>query len=558
VRVPLPDAVGDERLLVSSLHVLDAEKPFVRVVPYDGEGNDGVPSEAIEIAGEMAHVSTLYPRFGVAGSEVTFAAAVSGAEPLYYAWEFGGGAEPNVSDEPMPTVTLAAEGEYNAVLTLRNIFGVDECPFLLSTGIPPIVVEVTPTEGDYEKEVEFNATVTGTEPITCAWNFGGGAEPDESTEPAPTVLLGEAGDYAASVTATSKYGIDTCEFNLHVLGWHIELVDNEGPIGEHASLKLDSAERPHVAYMYDSDSGPIDFLKYAYRDEDAWHVEVVDDEGQVGWGCSLALDSLDRPHISYYDLYDEFQEPTQDLNYAYYDGSSWHIETVDSEGNVGGSSSLALDSLDRPRISYTYLESSINTHLRYAWFDGSEWHIETVDSEGSVGGGQLALDSLEHPHIAYEDCTNSNAKYAHYDGTEWHVETADSEHGTGNNPSLALDSFDCPHISHALTGMGIRDIKYSYYDGSEWHNELLDYERWVFDPSLALDSLDRPHIAHRGNDPNELMYTYYDGAVWSVETIDILGGEEPSMVLDSLDRPRVCYYLDSGSPDREVRYAAYY
>jgi hypothetical protein len=364
------------------------------------------------------------------------------------------------------------------------------------------------------------------------------------------------------MTVTSNFGTDTCEFNLHVLGWHIELVDDDGLVGKDASLALDSADRPHVAYMYQPASGVGYSLKFAHRDETGWSVEVVDDEGDVGWSCSLALDSLDLPHISYWDARDEAHDLTEDLNYAYYDGSSWHIQTVESEGKAGRISSLALDSLDRPHISYTYQPESGVMHLRYAWFDGLEWQIETVDSEGRVGDVcSLALDSFEHPHIGYRDCINENLKYAYYDGTGWHVETADSEWGTSHSISLTLDSQNHPHIGHALMWPGIRDIKYSYYNGFEWHNELLDYEGRVGGPSLDLDSVDHPHIAYRDMDASDLMYTYYDGAVWSVETIEApnLGGlEGPSLVLDSHDRPHVIYKYSYVSNESEVRYAAYY
>ncbi|MCK4593614.1 carboxypeptidase regulatory-like domain-containing protein, partial [bacterium] len=88
----------------------------------------------------------------------------------------------------------------------------------------------------------------------------------------------------------------------------------------------------------------------------------------------------------------------------------WHIETVDSEGYVGSSTSIALDSGGHPHISY---EDYTNYDLKYARFDGSSWHIETVDSVGRVGQfTSIVLDTGGHPHISYYDNTNYDLKYA--------------------------------------------------------------------------------------------------------------------------------------------------
>ena len=61
---------------------------------------------------------------------------------------------------------------------------------------------------------------------------------------------------------------------------------------------------------------------------------------------SLALDPSGRPHGSYHDWDNE------DLKYAYYDGTAWWKEVLDSAGTVGEYNSLALDAQGRPHISY--------------------------------------------------------------------------------------------------------------------------------------------------------------------------------------------------------------
>jgi hypothetical protein len=73
---------------------------------------------------------------------------------------------------------------------------------------------------------------------------------------------------------------------------------------------------------------------------------------------SLALDSLDNPQISYYD------NTYGDLKYARQIRKKWRpFERIDTEGDVGQSTSLALDSGDRPHISYYDLT---NGDLKYA------------------------------------------------------------------------------------------------------------------------------------------------------------------------------------------------
>jgi len=52
---------------------------------------------------------------------------------------------------------------------------------------------------------------------TYEWDFGGGAEPNTSTENDPYVSLGAPGHYTGSLTATNKYGTATDNFDIQVL-----------------------------------------------------------------------------------------------------------------------------------------------------------------------------------------------------------------------------------------------------------------------------------------------------------------------------------------------------
>jgi hypothetical protein len=122
----------------------------------------------------------------------------------------------------------------------------------------------------------------------------------------------------------------------------------------------------------------------------------------------LTLDAAGRPHFCYGDA--SFSQGW--LRYASYDGTVWHIDTVDGSGNLGagGDCSLALDAADQPHISYYDWEHG---DLRYAYYDGAAWWVETVDSAGTVGSNtSLALDAAGQPHISYKDGTRDDLKYA--------------------------------------------------------------------------------------------------------------------------------------------------
>lgn len=338
--------------------------------------------------------------------------------------------------------------------------------------------------------------------------------------------------------------------------WDIQTVDSDGYVGWETSLALDADGHPHISY-YDGDNG---YLKYAGWDGAPetggdWRIDIVDSDGDVGWDTSLAVDADGNPHISYYD------GDNGDLKYARWDsgGGEWLIQTVDSEGYVGWDSSLALDSAGRPHISY----SDLIGDLKYARWTGDAWRIDTVDSTGYVGEySSLALDAAGNAHISYYDDTNGALEYALWTGSMWLIQTVDSAGSVGWFTSLALDAAGRPRISYGdWLGDAFYHLKYAQWDGG-WRTQTIDSTEDVGRyNALALDAGGAVHISYYNAIHGDLKYAQQDGApeitAWRVQVVDSAGdvGRYSALALDNAGQPHISYGSKAGDGRYYLTYA---
>lgn len=132
--------------------------------------------------------------------------------------------------------------------------------------------------------------------------------------------------------------------------WEITVIDSIGDVGKHPSIAIDTNDNIHISY-YDSTN---DILKYASNKTGSWLVEIIDNVQGRGEFSSLAVDSLGNPHVSYSNInYEIYYSDTSRLHYATNESGTWNTEfIVDPKFKVNSRSSIAIDTNDKVHISY--------------------------------------------------------------------------------------------------------------------------------------------------------------------------------------------------------------
>jgi hypothetical protein len=238
-----------------------------------------------------------------------------------------------------------------------------------------------------------------------------------------------------------------------------EIVDENGDVGQYASLRI-SRDRGHHVVYYDADHGD---LKYTYKSNpDAvggWAIPtILDANGDVGQHAAMAIDPDGRRHVVYYDA------DAKDLKYVTSDDThGWSTPVViDTVGDVGTYASMTVYYEGRkekmngayegryPHIAYY---DASNGNLKYIYRDEQGWSTPVVlDAVGDVGQyASMAFGPDGALHVAYYDATNKDLKYLHKESAaaHWSIgEVLDAAGDVGRFASLGISAKGYPNIAY--------------------------------------------------------------------------------------------------------------
>lgn len=238
----------------------------------------------------------------------------------------------------------------------------------------------------------------------------------------------------------------------HAASNSIVVVDNAGTVGQYTSMVLDSSNNPIISY-YNASQAKLKIMHCFEKNCAKFNAIVTpDNTSNVGKYTSIALDSMGNPVVSYYD------EAMHTLKVLHCGNSSCStgntIATPDLNNNTGQYTSITVDSNNRPVVSYYDVTKGILKVLHCgnaACNAGNTLATPDVMSSNGVQSS-IKLNAAGHPVIAYYDFTNKSLKMLTCGNASCTsgntITTVDANGVVGPYPSLELSNNGNPAVSY--------------------------------------------------------------------------------------------------------------
>jgi hypothetical protein len=257
-------------------------------------------------------------------------------------------------------------------------------------------------------------------------------------------------------------------------GHSITTADNSpNNVGLYTSLALDANGIPVVSY-YDATEGNLKILRCGNLTcTDGNSIVAADTSGDVGQYTSLALDVGGTPVVSYYDASNQALKVLRCGNPSCLAtgpncaAGQNCIQFVDAIGQVGQYTSLALDGVGNPVISY-YDVGNRRLKLAHCGTPDCQSSVITApDAFGDVGQfTSLVLENTGRPAVSYYDNTNGRLKILRCGnescttGNMIGIVTGDPSFPRGHYTSLALSARNNPVVGYVVVVIGHLDLQH--------------------------------------------------------------------------------------------------
>ncbi|HUX66621.1 MAG TPA: hypothetical protein VMV31_03950 [Terriglobales bacterium] len=287
--------------------------------------------------------------------------------------------------------------------------------------------------------------------------------------------------------------------------WHLQKLNNGGATaGPAAAGNLFASvyeNQQHFAYLDHAGN-----VEDAFFDGRSWHLQRINNGGatngpeaagnlfvSVYTATAAAPFTTGTPqqHFAYLDRAGNIVD-------AFFDGSRWHLQRINNGGTTAGPA--AADSLfvsvyaptpfTLAQQHFAYIDHAGN--VQDAFYDGRSWHLERVnnagntDGPGAVGGLFLSVYGSQH-HFAYM-AANGDLADCFYDsnGNHWNSQVLNDGGATGGVPVFGQIFVSVYKNQQHFAYIDYRDtLQDAFYDGG-WHLQQITTQLPVSKGSIPL------------------------------------------------------------------------
>ncbi len=238
--------------------------------------------------------------------------------------------------------------------------------------------------------------------------------------------------YPEYVTSIAENGDLICARMPVGVGFTLDSTDN---VGSHTSIAIGADNNPIISYR-DSTNFSLKVVKCTNQNCSSANTPLTLDftdsigNDSVGYYTSIAIGADNNPIISYYDVTYGDLKVVKCTNQSC--SSTNTLLTLDSTGNVGSYTSIAIGADNNPIISYRDVTNGDLKVVKCTNQSCSSTNTPlTLDSTGSVGAyTSIAIGADNNPIISYYDVTNGDLK----------VVKCTNQSCSSSNTPLTLDS----------------------------------------------------------------------------------------------------------------------